>query len=112
MKVLALAASGLLTMLPCERPPIEYQGESVPARVIFAHPAVVDAVCKQAAGIPVADPRLILACTNPANSTILMPDPCLFDDGYSALLCHEKSHLRRADGSPGWTHAAPEIRDR
>lgn len=104
MKGIALAFSGLLTMLPCERPPVEYQGESVPARVLFAHPIVVDAVCKQAAGIPVDSPRIVLACTNPANNTILMPDPCLFDDAYAKLVCHERAHLTRADGSPGWSH--------
>lgn len=104
MKAIALAVSGLLTVLPCERPPLQYQGESVPARVIFAPPEVVDAVCKSAAGIPPDSPRLILACTNSGNSTILMPDPCLYVGTYPALLCHEKAHLRRADGSEGWSH--------
>lgn len=104
MKLVALAASGLLTMLPAERPPVQYQGESVDARVIFAHPAMVDAVCKRAGGIPVDSPRLILACTNTLNNTILLPDPCLYADGYAQLVCHERSHLRRADGSRGWVH--------
>lgn len=104
MKVVALSITGLLTMLPCERPPVQYQGESVPARVHFAHPSVVKAVCKEVAGIPQDSPRIILACTNPNTSTILLPDPCLFDDAYSALVCHERAHLRRADGSRGWVH--------
>lgn len=104
MKVIALASSGLLTMLPCERPPVEYQGESVPAVVVFAHPSVVNAVCKSAVGIPQDSPRIILACTNPMNSTILLPDPCLFADNYAQLVCHERAHLRRVNGSPGWTH--------
>lgn len=107
MKPAVLAISGLLVMPPCERPPVEYQGESVPARVIFAHPALVDAVCKSAGGIDPASPRLILACTNQNTSTILLPDPCLFEGGYSALLCHEVAHLNRADGSPGWVHGSP-----
>ena len=99
-----LAASGLLLTMPlCERPPIEYQGESVPAVILFADPAVVDAVCRGL--VPNADPtRQILACTNPGNNTILFPDPCLFDDNTAALLCHERSHLRRPDGKPGWVH--------
>lgn len=102
MKAL-IAAAGLLVMPPCERPPVEYQGESAPARVIFAPPEVVDRVCKTAGSLR-DETRWILACTNQANNTILMPDPCLFEGTYSALLCHEKSHLDRADGSPGWRH--------
>lgn len=100
---LLLQSASLLVMQPCERPPVEYQGESVPARVIFADPVAVDAVCRGAAGIrhPFGQ---VLACTNPANSTILMPDPWLYDDGYGKLLCHERSHLRRANGSKGWSH--------
>ena len=105
MKAAALSVVGLLFMQPCERPPLQYQGESVPARVMFAPPEIVDAVCKRVAGIPVDSPRIILACTNPRNDTILMPDPCLYADGYAQLMCHERSHLRRADGSPGWSHA-------
>ena len=101
MKAL-LAASGFLLMAPCERPPVQYQGPSVPARVLFAPPEVVDAVCRQNVPIVIGQ---ILACTNPANSTILMPDPCLYADGYGQLLCHERGHLRRADGSPGWKHS-------
>lgn len=104
MKAAMLLQSGLLlTMQPCERPPVEYQGESVPARVIFADPRAVDAVCRSV--VPNADPnRQILACTNAANSTILLPDPCLYEDGFGRLVCHERSHLKRADGSKGWSH--------
>lgn len=103
MKAALFSLTGLMFMSPCERPPIEYQGDSVPARVIFADPAVVDAVCRQA--VPNADPtRQILACTNSANSTILFPDPCLYDDNTAALLCHERAHLRRANGKAGWVH--------
>lgn len=104
MKAAALSLTGLLTMLPCERPPVQYQGESVIAEAMFAHPADVDAVCKRVAGIPPDSPRLILACTNTQASRILLPDPCLFDDAYAKLLCHERAHLTRADGSPGWVH--------
>lgn len=98
---LLLQSVGLLTMQPCERPPVQYQGESVPARIVFAPPEVVDAVCRQNVPGPIGT---ILACTNPANSTILMPDPCLYADGYAQLMCHERSHLRRQDGSKGWAH--------
>lgn len=104
MKAALLLQSGLLlTMQPCERPPVEYQGESVPARVIFASPEAVDAVCRGAAGIPHLFGQ-VLACTNQGNSTVLLPDPCLYDDGYAKLVCHERAHLRRKDGSPGWRH--------
>lgn len=103
MKAAVLLSSGLLTMLPCERPPVEYQGESVPARVIFADPVAVDAVCRGATGIS-HQFGIILACTNSRNSTILLPDACLFEDAYAKLVCHEAAHLRRADGSPGWSH--------
>lgn len=99
-----LAASGLLAMLPCERPPVEYQGESVPAVVLFAHPSVVDAVCKEVGGFKDGPGTVILACTNQQASVMLLPDPCLYEDGYAKLMCHEKAHLRRADGSPGWSH--------
>jgi len=102
MKAL-IAAAGLLLMPPCERPPVEYQGESVPAVVMFAHPDAVDAVCRQL--VPNPDPtRRILACTNPGTSAMLLPDPCLFDDNTARLICHERAHLRRADGKPGWVH--------
>lgn len=100
---LLLQSAGLLFMQPCERPPVEYQGESVPARILFAPPEVVDSVCRGAAGI--SHPfGTVLACTNQQSSTILMPDPCLYDDGYARLMCHERSHLRRKDGSEGWKH--------
>lgn len=100
---LLLQSASLLVMQPCERPPVQYQGESVPARVIFAEPAAVDAVCRGAAGI--GHPfGTVLACTNQRNSTILLPDPCLYDDAYARLVCHERAHLRRADGSKGWSH--------
>lgn len=103
MKAAALSITGLIFMQPCERPPVQYQGESVTARVMFAAPEVVDAVCRGL--VPNADPnRQILACTNPGNSTMLLPDPCLYADGMALLLCHERAHLRRADGSPGWSH--------
>lgn len=101
MKAL-LAASGLLLMPPCERPPVEYQGESVPALVLFAHPAVVNEVCQGSNGIKPG--QIALACTVPSTSAMLLPDPCLFSDGYAQLVCHERAHLRRADGSPGWSH--------
>lgn len=104
MKAIALAASGFLFVMPCERPPVQYQGESVTASVFFAPPDVVDAVCKRVAGIPSDSPRIILACTNTNTSRILMPDPCLYADGYAQLMCHERAHLNRADGSPGWSH--------
>lgn len=84
MKAALLLQSGLLFVLPCERPPLEYQGESVPAVVYFAPPQVVDAICKRVAGIPPDSPRIILACANSANNTILLPG--------------------RADGSKGWVH--------
>lgn len=98
-----IIASGLLFMQPCERPPIQYQGESVPARVIFADPRAIDIVCRGAAGIP-HSLGTVLACTNAGNSTILLPDPCLYEDAYAKLVCHERAHLRRADGSNGWSH--------
>lgn len=99
---LLLQSAGLLFMQPCERPPIQYQGDSVPARILFAPPEVVDAVCRRVGASDT--PYQILACTNVATSTILMPDPCLYDDGYARLACHERAHLRRANGSPGWSH--------
>lgn len=103
MKAAALAVTGLLFVQPVERPPLQYQGESVPALVMFASPEIVDAVCRRL--VPGADPkRQILACTNPRNGAMLLPDPCLYADGYSGLLCHERAHLNRADGSPGWSH--------
>lgn len=46
-----------------------------------------------------ADPRRILACTNAKARVMLMPDPCLYDDGYAKLLCHERAHIA------GWEHA-------
>ena len=104
MKAAALSLTGLLFMQPCERPPVQYQGESVPALVMFADPVVVDAVCRQAVPNMKDDPRQILACTNPANSTMLLPDPCLYADGYAMLACHERAHLNRRDGSRGWVH--------
>lgn len=100
-----LAASGLLFMQPCERPPIQYQGESVPAVILFAPPDVVDAVCRSSVSVGTADGRRILACTNPSNSVVLMPDPCLYVGAYAELMCHERAHLNRADGSRGWVHA-------
>jgi len=99
---LLLQSASLLVMQPCERPPVQYQGDSVPARILFAPPEVVDAVCRRAGNA--SSPYQILACTNVANSTILMPDPCLYDDNYARLACHERSHLMRKDGSPGWSH--------
>lgn len=103
MKAALLLQSGfLLTMQPCERPPAQYQGESVPARIIFAPPEVVDAVCRRAGAS--TSPYQILACTNTATNTILFPDPCLYADNTAALLCHEKAHTRRANGSEGWKH--------
>lgn len=103
MKAAALSLAGLLFVQPVERPPLKHQGESVPAVVLFAPPEVVDAVCRSL--VPNADQtRQILACTNPANSTMLLPDPCLYADGYSQLLCHERAHLRRPDRSQGWVH--------
>lgn len=104
MKAAALSVAGLLFVQPCERPPVEYQGESVPARVFFAPPEIVDAVCREAVPGMKGDPRQILACTNSSNSTMLLPDPCLYDDGFAKLVCHERAHLRRADGSSGWVH--------
>lgn len=92
-----IAASGLLIMQPCERPPIEYQGPTPPAVIIFADPITVDTVCREAASL-MAEPRQILACTNSDQRVMLLPDPCLYDDGYAKLLCHEKSHLN------GWRH--------
>lgn len=102
MKAALLLQSSLLFMQPCERPPVEFQGESVPARVIFAPPEIVEAICRAAGNQ--SDPRQILACTNTANNTILLPDPCLYADGYARLVCHERAHLGRADGSKGWSH--------
>ena len=98
-----IAASGLLIMQPCERPPIEHQGPTPPAVIIFADPLTVDTVCREAANLK-ADPRQILACTNAERRVMLMPDPCLYEGAYPALLCHERSHLPRLDGSPGWEH--------
>ena len=92
-----IAASGLLLMQPCERPPVEFQGPTGPAVIIFADPATVDSVCREAGNMK-ADPRQILACTNTANRVMLMPDPCLYEDGFGRLMCHEKSHLN------GWAH--------
>lgn len=100
--MLKQAVIGLLAMSPCERPPLQYQGESVPAVVIFAHPDVVDAICREAGNQAI--PQRILACTNTDKSVMLLPDPCLYADGYAQLVCHEKAHLRRADGSEGWKH--------
>lgn len=105
MKAL-IAASGLMLMPPCERPPVEYQGDSVPAVVMFAHPGVVHEVCSRHSTLRPG--YIALACTNPANGRMLLPDPCLFDDGYGRLVCHEKAHLNRPDGSPGWRHAGRE----
>jgi hypothetical protein len=101
MKAL-LAASALLVMPPCERPPVEFQGPSVPAVVLFADPETVDAVCREVGGAQAA--TRILACTNAAAGVMLLPDPCLFDDRYARLACHERAHLDRADGSQGWRH--------
>lgn len=100
--MLKQAVIGLLTMGVCETPPLEFQGESVPAVIVFAHPDLVHEVCAAAGGV--SPSQRILACTNTRSRVMLMPDPCLYDDGYSALLCHERSHLPRADGSPGWRH--------
>lgn len=93
-----IAASGLLVMQPCERPPVEYQGPTPPAIILFADPATVDSVCREAVRLK-ADPRQILACTNAERRVILMPDPCLYDDSYAKLLCHERAHIA------GWVHA-------
>lgn len=101
MKALALAASGLLLMAPCERPPERFQGESVPAVVYFADPMTVHIVCAEASGQSGVGYQ-ILACTRQDKSIMLLPDPCLFEGEYAALVCHERSHLMRADGSPGW----------
>lgn len=101
MKAL-IAASGLLLMPVCERPPVEYQGESVPAVVLFAHPAVVNRVCQGSNGLEAG--QIALACTASPTGVMLLPDPCLFADGYAQLVCHERAHLDRADGSPGWRH--------
>lgn len=98
-----IAASGLMLVSPCERPPIEFQGPASPAVFLFADPDTVDAVCREASGMA-KDPRRILACTNAERRVILMPDPCLYDDGFAKLACHEIAHLPRADGSPGWVH--------
>lgn len=92
-----VAASGLLLVSPCERPPIQYQGPTPPAVILFAAPATVDAVCREAANLK-ADPRRILACTNAERRVILMPDPCLYDDGYAKLMCHERAPIA------GWDH--------
>lgn len=98
MKATALSITGLLFMQPCERPPIEYQGDTRPAVIFFAGPAEVDAVCREAVPNMKADPRQILACTNASNRVMLMPDPCLYEDAYAKLLCHEKAHLNQ------WVH--------
>lgn len=98
MKAAALSVTGLLFMQPCERPPLEYQGETKPAVIFFADPATVDLVCREAVPNMKASPRQILACTNGGNRVMLMPDPCLYEGTYPALLCHEKSHLN------GWVH--------
>lgn len=101
MKALA-AVLPLLVMPLCERPPVEFQGPSEPAVVIFAHPDVVNGVC-HAAGNDLS-PYRILACTNSTSGVMLLPDPCLFDDRYAQLVCHERAHLNREDGSRGWRH--------
>lgn len=101
MKIL-LAAGTLLILAPCERPPVEFQGPSAPATVFFAAPEVVDTTCRGRARID-GEPR-ILACTLPRRGMILLPDPCLYRDRYAQLVCHERAHLDRADGSPGWRH--------
>ena len=94
-----IAASGLLFMQPCERPPVAFQADPPPAVVIFAHPDVVDTICREASG-PIDPTRQILACTNVGDRVILMPNPCLYQDGYAQLMCHEASHLN------GWRHGA------
>lgn len=97
-----LGALPLLLMPECERPPVEFQGPSTPAVVIFAHPDTVNAVCRAAGGYD--GPARILACTNAATGVMLFPDPCLFDDPTARLMCHERAHLDREDGSQGWRH--------
>lgn len=89
----------LLWVLPVERPPVEYQTvPDQPAIVLFADPQVVHQVCGELAGVDPYDLRKILACANPRNRTILLPSPCLYEDGYAKLVCHEVAHLN------AWKH--------
>lgn len=97
MKAL-LAVAPLLIMAPCERPPVEYQGNLTRvAHVIFADPQTVHAVCREAAGYQ--GDRTILACTQQETAVVLMPNPCRYEDRYAQLLCHEAvGHVN------GWRH--------
>ena len=88
----------LLFVPPCERPPVQYQGNPPPAMILFADAATVDAACREIGGLQ-GMPGRILACTNTKGRTMLMPNPCAYGDGYARLLCHEISHIN------GWRHA-------
>ncbi len=69
--------------------------------IIFADPPVVHQVCTS--NMPPLDKNIIvLACTNPANRVMLLPNPCLYAevDPYARLMCHEMAHLN------GWKHEA------
>lgn len=74
--------------------------------IVTASPEVVNNVCMEGAPtVPFGS--VILACTNTKKRTILMPNPCLYEDvdPYARLLCHEMAHLDQPDGTPGWKHA-------
>lgn len=87
-----------------EPAPVDFwEAPDAPALVMYADPATVDAVCRQVSGTVPAG-YVVMACTNPANRTMIMPNPCLYQDEYYArLACHENAHLPRKDGRR-WAH--------
>lgn len=94
---LLLQSVGLLTMQPCERPPVQYQGDPGSFTVRLARPEDVDAECRAAGNQHIKNQ--ILACVWVQKREVLMPQPCLYADNYAQLLCHEApGHLT------GWKH--------
>lgn len=94
-----IAALPLIFMPPCERPPLEYQGaEPITVEVTFASPEWVNAECRKRVGREPGPGMVFAACAGVGRRWAILPDGCLFADGYARVVCHETSHTR------GWFH--------
>jgi hypothetical protein len=93
MKLLLILALVSWTFFPL--PPKELRGGGG-AIVYFAPRSQIETLCR-------ANPQdRVVACANPDNHAIVMPNPCEWPvegDAYAELLCHELGHA-----VSGWRH--------
>ena len=74
------------------RPPVQYRHDAR-LDVLTASEAGVSRACPPVAGVPKH-----IGCETPAG-TIILPNPCIYDDFYALLFCHELGHFNKWPGN-------------